>query len=161
MRLDEALREKLAEWQPGDGRHTLTLPDPGVGWAVEVTADRADQLGCLVWELTLRRVQAPVVTDADGLRAWAERVAKRATGLLESLKVIEVDEPRAVAMLRSDEPSRKGDDVCYYELLLRAHQASVRRYRAVNQASSRRKQEAFALTHEAIAKLAFDLTTEV
>lgn len=161
MNPSETLLAKLSEWKPGSGRQILAVPDAGSGWSVAVTADRADQLGCLVWDLTLRRTNPPGEINDDALRSWAERVAKRATGLLESLKVIEVDTPRQVAMLRSDEPAQRGDDLFYYEVLLKgASEANVRRYQASRQPDQRREQTAFALTHEAIAKLADDLTAE-
>ena len=64
----------------------LTVADEAPGWAVTITADRCDEVGCLVWELNLRRASmAPArpVTLSD----WAQAVATRVTGLLEPLKV--------------------------------------------------------------------------
>ena len=156
MTLDEALLQKLAEWQPGAGRQTLSSPDPAGAWAVAVTADRSDALGCLVWELTLRRAAEPAAGET--LAAWAERAAGRVTGLLEPLKVLEVDVTRDQALLRSGAPARRGEQVFYYEVILTGvRAAAVRRYRAERQGDARREQVAFALTHEALAKLAADL----
>jgi hypothetical protein len=161
MTLNETVLQKLAEWKPGDGRQILAVPDQGSGWGVALTVDRADQLGCLVWELTLRRSNPPTESNAETLGAWAGRIADRVTGLLEPLKVIEVDAPRQVAMLRSEEPAQRGDDLFYYEVLLKgAAEANLRRYHASRQSNQHREQVAFALTHEAIAKLADDLTAE-
>lgn len=161
MTLAETLRQKLAEWQPGDGRHELSVSDPGTGWNASLTSDHADALGCLVWEMTLRRTGEAGPADPAALRAWADRVACRATGLLETLKVIEVDAPQQIAMLRSQEPARREDDLFYYEVLLKGTgEANVRRYHASRSAASRREQTAYALTHEAIAKLAADLIAE-
>lgn len=42
MTLAETLRQKLAEWQPGDGRHELSVSDPGTGWNASLTSDHAD-----------------------------------------------------------------------------------------------------------------------
>jgi hypothetical protein len=110
--------------------------------------------------MTLRRA-APPAGDAPSLRDWAARIARRVTGLLEPLKVIEVDLPRGEALLRSDEPAHRGDDLFYYEVVLRgAREANVRRYHGARPPNARRKQVSFALTHEAIAKLAFDLTAD-
>jgi hypothetical protein len=161
MTPNEALLERLGKWKPGDGRQTLLVPDAGSGWSAALTADRADQLGCLVWELTLRRANPPAAGDTEALRAWADRVAARVTGLLEPLQLVEVDAPRQVAMLRSEQPARRGDELFYYEVLLQgAGEARLRRYQASYQPNQRRRQIAFALTHEAIAKVAGDLTTE-
>jgi hypothetical protein len=81
MTLTESLLPKLSEWRPaGDGRHSLATALPEAGWAAHLTADKADSLSCLVWELTLSRTSdAP---EGLTLKAWAEGVAKRATGLL-------------------------------------------------------------------------------
>jgi hypothetical protein len=88
-------------------------------------------------------------------------VADRATGLLEDLKVVEVDRPRGQALLRSEAPVSRGEDLFYYEVLLTATgAANLRRYSAPNQGPGKREQVAFALTHEALAKLSRDLTAE-
>jgi hypothetical protein len=161
MTLNETLLAKLAEWRPGAGRKTLNVPDEGAGWAVSLTADRADELGCLTWELTLRRGAPLPGGDAQALRAWADRAAGRARGLLETLKVVEVDGERDEALLRSDTPSSKGEDRFYYEVRLKgAGVADVRRYRGSLAATGKREQIAFALTHEALARLAADLSAE-
>ena len=125
MTLNEAILAKLADWRP-NGRQSLLIPDSGTGWTVSVTADRSDELGCLLWETTTRRSAGP---REEPLRAWADRVAQRVTGLLEPLAVIEVDATRSEAVLRSETPARRGEDVQYYELLLRGgHAARLRQH---------------------------------
>jgi len=161
MTLNETLLEKLAEWRSGHGRKTLNIPDTGAGWTVALTADRADELGCLVWEMTLRRSTPLAGGNAAALHAWAERAAGRARGLLEMLKVIEIDAERDEAILRSDTPAAKGKDRFYYEVHLHGKgMADVRRYRGSLSAAGKREQIAFALTHEALARLAGDLTAD-
>jgi hypothetical protein len=157
MNRNEALLGKLADWRPPQGRQSLQVLDSTTGWATTVTADHVDQLGCLVWELTLRK-NVPV---AMPLGEWAKRVADRATGLLETLGVIEVDATKGEALLRSESPASKGDQVAYYEVhLATAGAASLRRYGA-SKHGGKREQVGFALTHEALAKLAADLTDAV
>lgn len=156
MTLTESLLPKLSEWRPaGDGRHSLAVAAPEAGWTANLTADRTDSLSCLVWELTLSRTgEAP-----NGLtpKTWAEGVAKRATGLLEPLRVLEVDAGRGEALLRSDSPAKKGERLAYYEVrLFGTNRAIVRRF-AGNRMESGREQVAFALTHEVLAKLAGDI----
>lgn len=159
MTLNETLLAKLAEWRPGRGRQTLNIAD--AGWTVSLTADRADELGCLVWEMTLRRSEPLPGGDAAALRAWGDRVASRSRGLLETLKVIEVDAERDEAILRSDAPTAKADDRFYYEVHLKGTGvANVRRYRGSLAATGKREQISFALTHEALARLGTDLTAE-
>jgi len=160
MTLAKALLQKLSKWKhPGSERSSLAVADEAAGWAVTVVADRADELGCRVWELTCQRT-GPVATDSAGLRAWAERVASRVTGLLEPLRVVEVDPLRLVAQLRSQNPTALDEHGYYYEVLLHATgTGNVRRYQAAT-AAQPRQQVAFAATHEVLAKLAGDLTAE-
>lgn len=162
MNLDETVRRKIADWQPPDtGRHVLAIPGAGTGWAVTVAADRCDDLGCLVWELSVRRTTSLAAVRSGALQAWADHSAARVTGLLEPLKVVEVDVLRNEALLRSNEPAQRDNQLFYYEVFLKGiHEAVVRRYQAPRQADGRRQQVAFALTREAIVKLAADLAAE-
>jgi hypothetical protein len=161
MNLDVTLLAKLANWKPGPGRQVLTLPDPGSGWTLALTVDHADQVGCLVWELELRRAVPFPGGNQNALHAWADRIAARTTGLLEALKVLEVDAARDQALLRSDAPAHRNGDRFYYEVhLIGSGTAAVRRYRGGRTGKDRREQVAFALTHEALAKFAADLAAE-
>lgn len=156
MTRTESLLPKLSEWKPaGEGRHSLAATLPEVGWNVQLTADKADSLSCLVWELALTRTgDAP---DGFTLKGWAEGVAKRATGLLEPLRLLEADDAVGEALLRSDAPAKKGERLAYYEVRLSAAgRATMRRFLA-SRAESGREQVAFALTHEVLAKLADDI----
>lgn len=155
--LAENLLPKLSDWHPsGAGRHSWSEAFPATGWSVRVAADKADTLSCLVWELTLTRTgDAPT---GVALKDWAATIASRATGLLEPLKVHEIDESRGEAVLRSAAPAKKGESLAYYEVRLNGlTSAVVRRYTA-SKAASGRAQVAFPVTHEAIAKLADDIT---
>jgi hypothetical protein len=153
MSLDETLQRKLADWRPPDGRHTLTVEHDG--WAVAVTADRVDSVGCQLWEVAVSRPSVPLTAD---LKARGEQLAGRITVLLGPLRLCEVDTTRGTAQLRSESPRQRGEQRSYFELLLQADgAASLRRYQ-VDAASPRREQAAFPLTHEALAHLAADLT---
>src|SRR5262245_51864648 len=129
MTLNGTVLRKLAEWHPPrDGRRTLAISEEGSGWTVSITADRHDDLSTVVWEMTMRRLTS---TGEGALESWANRVVSQATGLLEPLKVVEIDVQRNEALLRSKEPTRRGQDLFYYELLLKGNrEATVRRYRA-------------------------------
>jgi hypothetical protein len=161
MTLAETVLQKIADWRPaGDKRHALLIPDGGSGWAVEVQADRCDELGCRVWEMTLRRTRK-VEASSAALQEWADRAAKQVTSLLEGVRVVEVDPHRNEALLRSDTPASRGQMVSYFEILLRGTKsATVRRFRAHQEPGHRREQIAFPLTHEALAKVVTDLTAE-
>jgi hypothetical protein len=150
--LDDLLLQKLAKWRPDSLSRTLELSAED-GWKAAVRADCVDVVGCHLWEVELTR-PGP---SADPLRGRAGRIAERATGLLESLRLVEVDEGQATAQLRSDRPLRRGDDRFYYEVELRGPTTTVRRYQAARP-GARRQQVTFALTHEALGKLVADLT---
>jgi hypothetical protein len=125
---------------------------------VAITADQHDKLGSSLWEVTLTAATPPA---GRSLHDWAHQIACRATGLLESLKVVEIDGPRNEAILRSDEPAAQGDRVAYYEVLLEGiRRAALRRYLASRQGNQRREQVPFTLTHEVLAKLVSDVAGE-
>ena len=153
MTLENTVREKLSEWRPPTGRQELTITANGA--SLTLTADRREELGCLLWDVTLQRTAPPKQT----LRAWADHIADKVTSLLEPLKVIEIDKQRNEGMLRSEQPLARGDKVVYSEVLLKGTtRAILRRYEAAANGTGQRQQIAFALTHEALAKLAGDLT---
>jgi hypothetical protein len=156
MDIEAALR-KIADWPTGEGRRTLVLPDDGSGWQSAVTTDHHDAVGCLVWEIEASRKAPP---GNDSLEGWAHRAAMRVTSLLERLKVVEVDQQRNEALLRSETPgvpARSESGSSYYEIVLQGTQrASVRRFRGPK-SRNRREQVAFALTNEMLARLLADL----
>ncbi len=152
MTLAERLLEKLSDWPPpaDGGRHSLTVGS-GDGSTATVTAAAVDTVGAVVWDVN---VASPPTAEALGDRA--ARVAGRVRGLMEGLRVHEVDAGRDEAVLRSDTPAVRGDDKYYYEVHLGGtDRATARRY--VAKPGARREAVAFPLTHEAIAKLAGDL----
>jgi hypothetical protein len=151
MTLENTLLKKLSEWQPSPGRQELHVAE--AGWRATVTVDRSDALGCLLWELKLQREGT---SDVD-VPNWAVAAAERVTGLMQPLKVIEVDVLRKEAQLRSDSPAERDGKRLYHELLLSAlGQAVLRRFQTTN-VTTGRAQVVFAITHEALARLAGDV----
>jgi hypothetical protein len=157
MTLNEAVLQRLAEWHPPAGeRHSLQVNDEASGWSVTLTADRNDEVACRLWEIGLRREEALPLE----LAAFASSVAERTTGLLEALKVVEVDLPRGEAILRTAEPRKQQDAVRYYEIAVKGTSALVlRRFRGFVDEPKKREQLAFALTHEAVAALITNLAS--
>jgi len=154
MNLDALLLEKLAKWRSTSGRATLEAS--GDGYSAAVAVECVDTVGCRLWELSLRPTDATAIVE---LKAHAEQLCQRVTGLLEPLRLVEVDTLRNTALLRSEQPGQLGEDRFYYEVLLHGDRSSeVRRYRAPQGDQPRRQQVAFTLTHEALAKLVRDLT---
>ncbi len=156
MTLAKTLLSELSDWKPsGAGRHVLNLPNAD-GWTTCIEADHSGVVGCLLREISMTRTDA---TDAPAnVQAWATGVADRVSGLLEDLKVIEVDAERGEAVLRSDDPTKNGATVAYYEVVLTGTDtANVARYQANRTAGTKREQIPFALTHEVVAKLVGDI----
>lgn len=155
MTLDDKLRQKLAEWRPPAGRQELLVSDNDSGWTANLSVDRCDEVGSLIWELHLRPGQRATTGD---LARWANQIVTRVTGLLEPLAVVEIDTPGQMAQLRSQKPLQRGHKLFYYEVLLEGTRAAtVRRFEGRPPGTHKRKQIPFALTHEALAKLVHDL----
>lgn len=155
MTLGETLHKNLSDWPANtDGPHECAAS--AGGWTATAHADKIDSVGARLNHLDLTRTAA--APEGTTLGGWADGVAKRATGLLERLKVHEVDATHDTAVLRSDAPSVKGGVAGYYEVVLKGtDQASVSRYQADRAAGTPREQVPFTLTHDAIAKLADDI----
>jgi hypothetical protein len=89
-------------------------------------------------------------------RCGAE-IASRVGGLMEDLKVYEVDPLANEAVLRSDAPRARGANLAYYEIRLHGlTRAVVRRFTAAKPKPGR-EQAPFALTHEVLARLVEDI----
>ncbi len=148
MTLEKTLRQQLNKTESGG--FPVSMGD----WTIGLVADKSDSLSCALRELTLDRA-TPI---ADELDTWATRIAKTVTGLMEPLRVIEVDLPLGKAMLRSDAPARQDGKAFYYELLLeRTGRTRVTLHRYAGE-TGKRVAIAFVLTHDAIVKLVADIT---
>jgi hypothetical protein len=161
MTLAETLLPKLADWRPaGEGRHAAAIALPDHGWTVHLSAEQVDTLGCRLRLIELTRDQ-PLPDDAAALEAHARKAPGRATGLLEPLRVVEMDTPRQTVLVRSDGPKLKGDTVAYYEVrFVGRNRVTVERFQATKASPARREAVPFALTHEGLAKLVEDLVRD-
>ncbi|HZZ81834.1 MAG TPA: hypothetical protein VFE62_25260, partial [Gemmataceae bacterium] len=111
---------------------------------------------CSLTELSLVRNE-PI---REELAVWARRVADRATGLLEPLRLVELDGAQGKALLRSEAPVVRDGKAFYYELLLERttrSAAMLRRYAGDRTGDAKRDAVSFVLTHDAIIKLANDI----
>ena len=102
MTLAQTFLPKLGEHRPpSPGRHVLAHADTASGWSVTATIERADALSCQLWEIALHRAR-PATNDPAALAKWANEIANRVTGLMEPLQVLEIDNMRNEALLRSE-----------------------------------------------------------
>ena len=148
MTLENILRQQLNNPEPG-GFHVQAD-----GWNITVAAEKKDSLSCALNELTLEKA-SPIKEE---VRAWAMRIADRATGLMEPLRLIEADAKQGKAILRSDVPAQRDGKTMYYELLLtRTDRTSATLHRFAGQVGEKREAVPFVLTHDAIVKLASDI----
>ena len=149
MTLEKTLRQQLNKAEPG-GFH-VSVGD----WTVSVFAEKSDSLSCALNELTLDRA-TPIQEELD---TWANRVAKATTGLLETLRVVEVDAALGKALLRSDAPKMQNGKSLYYELMLeRTNRSRATLHRYAGQVGEKREAVTFVLTHDALVKLVTDIT---
>jgi hypothetical protein len=157
MTLESLLPRKLADWRPDSASDRLTVDDPAGGWRATVHADVVETVGSRLREVGVARL-APLADPAP-LLDRARGLADRVTGLLEPLRLVEVDAHQDVAQLRSDAPAVKGETLAYYEVTLHGHGAAqVKRYEAGH--GGKREAVPFTLTHEALGKLVGDLTDQ-
>jgi hypothetical protein len=157
MTLNELLLEKLAEWRPDTAVQTLDVDHPASGWHAAVTAEQVDTLGCRLREVVLTRLAPLGCTDS--LADQASRIAARVSGLLEPLRLVEVDDEHALAQLRSDSPARRGENLQYYEVVRHADGTTRLGRYETSPTAGKRKAITFTLTHEALAKVVSDLAS--
>ncbi len=146
MTLEGTMMKNLSEWRPQE-RSSCTITTPENQWTIHLTADRCDELGSQVWELCVRRKESPADQNNSD---WANRIAERTRGLVDRFKVLEVDNTRHEALIRSENPVQRDDKVLYYEIHLKGNsEATLRRFQAATDSKGKREQVAFLLMHEA------------
>lgn len=153
MTLESTVLKSLAEWRTDSASGTIT--DETAGWCVELKVDRVDVVGVRLNEAVLR----PATVSEGNLRDRAERIAAGVTGLVERLRLVELDEVKQTAMLRSDQPVRRENELFYYELLVDATGVMTLRRYQTSLAPGKRHQVPFALTHESLARVAQELAS--
>lgn len=148
MTLESTLRQQLNKLDSGS--RTISLGD----WTLRLTVEKNDSLSCALTELALEQA-APVGEEVD---TWANRIAGSATGLLEALRLIELDRPVGKALLRSESPAKREGKAYYYELLLeRSAGSRAVLHRYAGHFGAPRDSVPFVLTHDALVKLAGDI----
>lgn len=99
----------------------------------------------------------PAQYSLDELTAWADRVARQVTYLMEDLVLIERDAAGVEVELRSQKPSARHGQRLYYEARLdRTGCLRLSRVR-FDESSRRRSETPFQLTSETLERLTDDL----
>jgi hypothetical protein len=158
MKAAETFLPKLVEHRPSSpGRSTLNHTDTASGWSVAATIEKADDLSCQLWDIAVQRKQ-PESADPAAMKNWAHAIADRVTGLMEPLRVLELDDVRHEAVLRSESTTQRNDKRFHYEVKLQGTQsATLRRFQAGVEPASKREQIPFTLTHETLGKFLDDV----
>ena len=104
MTLGETLHKSLSDWPAGtDGPHEVTAN--ANGWKAKATAEAVESVGAKLRCVEVNRTDS--APDGATVGAWAEGIAQRSSGLLEKLKVLEVDTTENAAVLRSETAQRR------------------------------------------------------
>jgi hypothetical protein len=157
MTLENMLLENLSEWR-ATAPDTRTIALPGAVWSVVLKADRAEELGCRLQEMTVQRA-TPL--ELPELQDWAQQICERTVALLDELKVHEIDTQRQEALLRSATPTQREGKSLYYEVHLKSSgSANLRRYQASREERAHRDAVPFAATYETVARVIQSLTGE-
>ena len=119
------------------------------GWTIEAEKAKAGPIGIQTETLRLRS-QTPSTESAPKL---AHKIAKRATYLLEPLKLVEGEAQKA--LLRSDEGRAKGNTRDYYEVWVTPNDLSVQRYHSKR--GERRQSRPVNLTWEQAGRFVRDV----
>ena len=156
MTLANTLQKKLAENTSPE--HSAPNVIQHQGWTVTFRPEAIDTLGCQLGDVTFQR-ETP--QDTGDARAWGERICRKVTGLLEPLKLVEVDAGTQVALLRSAEPTPANPGLDYHEMELHGtNRAIVRRYRGFQEVGRKREPIPFTVTYDALAKVVDGITAE-
>ena len=152
MTLEKALLQKVPEWRPvPHERASQVVTDPDGPWCARLTADRCEELGAALWEIRLERIGGPLSLSPEQLSDWAKRIVQ-APALLEPLAVVEIDQARGNAQIRSATPTERNGCKQYFEFLLsRTGQVGIHRYQA---GLNSREESTFVITHETLGRLA-------
>jgi hypothetical protein len=105
--------------------------------------------------------QTPATPIKDVLLRQAGEIEKRISYLLESFRLVEIDEVNGSAQVRSITPYKKGDERLYYEVLLRGgNNLTFSRYRKEHQ-TGKREMVPCHLTLEIFERLVDDLAAVI
>ncbi len=160
------VQERLSNYTPTSSNDLLTIPLTEIGWQLKLAFQKADTIGCRLWEITCQRIAAGGWTYL--VKKKAESLAKRVSGLLEPLCLYEYDAVRDVALLRSHTPTFEGEQRSFYNLLIARDSITLTRImRGLDRKSTpdtssghNRDMIPFSLTYDALFKFLTDLGVE-
>lgn len=126
-------------------------------WTLRCDFESLDNVGGRFRSIRLERHSGEITQPLD-VRASVS--ANRLTGMLESIKLVEVDHVTRIAQLRSSAPLIRGTVRQYYELKIYDAQTITLERFQFDSVVGKRESILFTLTYDALAKLVNDLTSD-
>jgi hypothetical protein len=151
--INEALAEKIRAAR-ADGRSVgkTSVEAATPSGKVTVVVEDADRLGVLAGPVTARKEDG----RPSSVKSQAQETTRKITYLQEPLAIIETEEQRGRAILRSAEPRQTGGAREYNEAILEGGDSiSIHRYRS--EPGKRRRAIPSNLSRETLGRLADDL----
>ena len=140
-----------------DGGYVIDDSVDGIDLRVEI--QDFDKFSFLVKSVSAARLQAhPSTTPVkDLLLRQAAEIGRRIFYLLESFRLVEMDEVNGIAQVRSATPHQKNDEKLYYEIVLeQGNRLTFMRYQK-NAHDKKRDSVSSHLSEEILERLADDL----
>ncbi len=145
------------------GGYIVGVPAEGQGPSMVLTLQDYDR-----YSVALRSLEVTLQTNgpgnvADYLRHCAEQVIQRLTYLEEPLVLLELDAGEGIAQLRSDSPHQDGDEIIFWEALVRVEpqpKVSLARY-AWTPGRHQRESRVYPVTFDTVGRMATDLASSL
>jgi hypothetical protein len=170
MTLGQKIVDKLNVMRQMENQMSFSLKHTGEdsGYVIEEDMDNLrlraelqdfDKYSYLVKAITVSRLQPHQAKTAvkDLLLRQAAEIERRISYLLESFRLVEIDEINGLAQVRSATPHQKNDEKLYYEVLLdHGNRIAFARYQKRSQ-DKQRECVPSHLTNETFERLTDDL----
>jgi hypothetical protein len=170
MTLGQKIVDKLNVMRQMENQMSFSLKHTGEesGYVIEENMDdirlRAeiqdfDKYSYLVKTISATRLQphSPSILFKDWLLRQAAEIERRISYLLESFRLVELDEANNIAQVRSTAPHQRNEETLYYEILLdKGSRLTFTRYSKTRQKEERQPVPSH-LTEETLERLVDDL----
>jgi hypothetical protein len=156
MSLNDQINQELARIRAGGGGGVLTADAPS--GRLECDLNSVDGIGCAVDQFSFHTGRL-TGASLEKLKKIGEDLSRRVTYLLEPIAIIELDAEGVTVQLRSSPPSQENGVTTYYELTINQNGLNLRRYQS--QSGQPRQAIPAHFTHEALRRLAKDVTAAV
>jgi hypothetical protein len=123
-----------------------------------------DNIGMMVSHVVIEMDRREESETAASLKTSAEAIEKRVNYLMEPLRIVEIDNTSNAVQIRSEKPQAAGQEISYFEIVLRAGKwfgrrdhVSIHRYAQRPEEEKNRRSIGFPLTKQQFERLLGDL----